>query len=45
MSDKNIKFEKSDKPDKKYKATFIDPETKKGKDYYQGPRLIFLLVT
>jgi hypothetical protein len=36
MSDKNIKFEKSDKPNKKYKATFIEPETKRKKSVYFG---------
>jgi hypothetical protein len=37
MSDKtNIKFQKSDKPAKKYKATFIDPKTKREKTVYFG---------
>ena len=31
MADKHIKFMKSDKPEKKYKATFIDPTTKREK--------------
>ena len=32
----NITFLKSDKPEKKYKATFIDPKTKKEKTVYFG---------
>ena len=32
----NIIFSKSDKPEKKYKATFIDPETKREKTVYFG---------
>ena len=36
MTDKNIKFMKSDKPEKKYKAVFIDPTTKREKTIYFG---------
>ena len=33
MSEKKVKFEKSDKPYKKYKVTFTDPDTKRDKRF------------
>ena len=36
MTDKNIKFMKSDKPAKKYKAIFIDPTTNRENTVYFG---------
>ena len=36
MSEKKLKFEKSDKPYKKYKVTFTDPDTKRDKTVHFG---------
>ena len=36
MSEKKLKFEKSDKTYKKYKVTFTDPDTKRDKTVHFG---------